>query len=197
MSSIVEGVMQSLGQDGVSAIASRLGIPAGQATTAVQSALPLIMGAMARNSASPEGATALHQALRNHSEAPPLVQQAQRAGQGDASLLADGSAILGHIFGQRRDAATHGVSRISGLDQGNTSSLLSMLAPMVMAYVGKNLVGKGVGAGQLSSSLGAMQSDGASSSLIHSVLDQDGDGTVELSDLAAVGKSLFNGLNPR
>ncbi|MDN5925358.1 MAG: DUF937 domain-containing protein, partial [Xanthomonadales bacterium] len=178
MSNILEGVMQSLGQEGVSAIASRLGINPSQATTAVASALPLIVGAMAKNSTSTEGADALHNALQNHSNAPSIAQQAQQAGQGDSSLLSEGSAILGHIFGQRQQAATNGVAQVSGLDNSGAGSLLSMLAPMVMGYVGKELAGKGMNAGQLSNTLGqqtgAMQSGGGiTSSLLSSVLDRN------------------------
>lgn len=200
MSSILEGVMQSLGQEGVSAIASRLGINASQAEQAMQSALPLIVGGMARNSATPEGANALHNALQDHSNAPPASQQAQQTNQGDSSLLNEGTAILGHIFGERQDAAANGVSQVSGLDKSSASSLLSMLAPIVMSYVGKELTGNGVNAGQLSSALGdqtgAMPSGkGVTSSLLSSVLDQDGDGKVELSDLASVGESIFSAFN--
>lgn len=197
MSSILEGVMQSLGQEGVSAIASRLGINASQAEQAVQSALPLIVGSMAKNSATPEGANALHNALQDHANAPSIAQQAQQAGQGDSSLLSEGSAILGHLLGGRQDAAANGVSQVSGLDKGSAGSLLSMLAPMVMGYVGKELIGKGVGAGQLSNTLGAqtgaMQSgQGVTSSLLNSVLDSDGDGKMDLSGIASIGESIFS-----
>ena len=49
----------------------------------------------------------------------------------------DGGAILGHVFGQRQPRVERGVAQAAGIDGSQASQLLAMLAPMVMAALGR------------------------------------------------------------
>ncbi len=60
-------VFQQLDHSHIEAIAGQLGVDPGQASDAIQQALPLLLGGLARNSATPQGAESLYGALeRNH-----------------------------------------------------------------------------------------------------------------------------------
>lgn len=114
------------------------------------------------------------------------------------SPIEDGKAILGHVFGTQQSRATAGVARASGLDSASASSLLAMLAPMLMGALGKTTAQQGLGAGglsdllgQLTGGLGGQRGGAGLQQALGNVLDKDGDGDVDASDLLAAGSSLF------
>src|SRR5690606_27405891 len=148
-----------------------------QAGQAVQQALPLLLGGLARNSASPQGAGALHAALeRDHSgvdiggllgsvlgggagggnSGPDLggLIGSVLGGGGSGSNAGAGGAILGHIFGGRRGRAAQGLGQSSGLGGAGAAQLLAMLAPLVMSVLGNMSREKGLDARSLGSVLG-------------------------------------------
>jgi hypothetical protein len=180
-------------------IASQLGIDPQQASSAVGTALPLLMGKLGSNAASPDGAQALLGALQNnHSglDISSVLGAVMGGGGGDAA--ANGAGILGHIFGGQQDSAQAGVAQAAGLPHAQSGQLLQMLAPIVMAYLGNKVAGGGTGAAALGSLLGEehsaiRQQGGAGGGVLSSLLDQDGDGQLGLGDALKIGSSLFGG----
>lgn len=204
MSGLLDGLMNELGNDGVGEIASRLGVEPSQAQSALQGALPMILAAMASNATS-GGADALHNALQQHA-GPASVQQQIRDVTQNPAAVADGSAILGHIFGPRQDVAAQGVAGISGLDPSKAGALLSMLAPLVMSYIGRHMTQNGMDSGQLSNTLGRqandLSGDGLVGGLINAVLgggnrQQQAGGGLDVSDILAAGSSILGAFNKR
>ena len=49
----------------------------------------------------------------------------------------DGDAILGHVLGGQRKEAEEAVSRSTGLDVNQVAQILATLAPIVLAYLGR------------------------------------------------------------
>ena len=203
MSGLLDGLLNELGNDGTGEIASRLGVEPSQAQAALQGALPMILAAMANNAAG-GGADALHNALQQHA-GPGSVQQQIRDVTQNPAAMADGNAILGHIFGARQDTVAQGVSGISGIDPGKAGALLSMLAPLVMSYIGKHMTQNGMDSGQLSSTLGRqandLSGDGIVGGLINAVLgggqQQPQAGGLDVSDILAAGSSILGAFNKR
>jgi hypothetical protein len=66
MGSLVDSVMGNLSEAQVAAIATKLGTDPVQARNAIEHALPLIVGGMAQNASTAQGASALNNALREH-----------------------------------------------------------------------------------------------------------------------------------
>jgi len=182
-------------------ISSQLGLSPSQTEGAVSAALPLLMGALGRNASQPQGAEALFGALqRDHSGLDIGSVLGSVLGGGG-----QGGSILGHVLGGRQDTAAQGLGAATGLGQNQASSLLQMLAPLVMAYLAKRMfAGNGGGTGlaaspqQLGDVLGQerqsiAQQGGIGGSLMGAVLDRDGDGDTDLSDLIGLAGSFLGG----
>src|SRR5690606_19988007 len=170
--SLVDELMAQLQGQPLQQMAQQLGTTPAQASTAVSAALPLLLGTLGRNAAQPQGAMELFGALqRDHAGAPDLgdllgslLGGGGGSGAQRAAVPADGSAILGHIFGNQRQRAEEGLGQATGLGAG-AGQLLQMLAPIVMAYLARRMNAGGMDAGGLGQTLGqerarAQQQDG-------------------------------------
>ncbi|NUS38694.1 MAG: DUF937 domain-containing protein [Lysobacter sp.] len=115
-------------------IAERLGITPAQASNAIGTALPLLLGSLGRNASEPQGADQLFGALQEHRDADiGNVLDASLAGHGQ------GGAILGHVFGDRQEHADQALGQATGLGQDKAHMLLRWLAPLAMAYLAKHM----------------------------------------------------------
>lgn len=226
MSGLVDAVMAQIGDNEIDAIAQRFGMSTGQAQAAIEQTLPLMVGAMAKNASTPQGAQALHTALGDHADADlggllgGLLGGGQsggglgsladavlgslggspspppRGGGIDSGLGGVGGAILGHIFGNRRGQAEQGLGQTTGLGGANAGQLMAMLAPIVMAVLARMNRQNGMSPGDLGDLLGGetrrtREAGGIGGGLLGAVLDRDGDGDVDLSDLLNVGGSVI------
>jgi len=189
MSELTNQVLSQLDPSSVEAIASRLGIDPAQAQAAIQQAVPLVVGGLAKNAQTDAGADALHSAVGDH------------AGMDIGSILGSvlggggaGGSILGHIFGNRQDQAAQNLGQASGIGSQNAGQLMAMLAPIIMGVLANRTQSQGLGAGGLGGMLGQeLQQLGQSGhgGLLTSVLDQDGDGKLGLGDLLKAGSKFF------
>lgn len=194
MSSLIDMVMGQLGESGVSALSQNLGADSAVTGKAVTAALPLLLGALAKNAGTPEGASALGNALdRDHDGS---VLDGLGAFLGQAQPPADGDGILRHVLGDRRAGAENGLSKLSGLDAKQASSMLAMLAPIVMGALGRAKRQGGLDAGGLADLLAGEKSKAESAGLggLAGFLDQDGDGDVTDDILGGVAKGLMGKL---
>ena len=199
MSNVVDSVMSKLGPEQVAAIASRLGVDPAQAQNAIEHAIPLIVGGMAQNASTPQGAGALHDALGDHAGVDVSSVLGSLLGSGNASGI--GGAILGHVFGGNRDAANQGLGQVTGLGQQNASQLLAMLAPLVMAALANHVQNRGIDPGALGGMLGQQsqqiqQNGGLVGGLLSAVLSHGG-GNLDLSHLLQGAGGLLGAFNRR
>ncbi|MFT3777655.1 MAG: DUF937 domain-containing protein [Ottowia sp.] len=116
-------------------------------------------------------------------------------GGAPASRQVDAGGILGHIFGGAQPRAESGLGQATGLNGAQVSKLLMMLAPIVMGFLAKQVSARNMDAGGLGQVLGQehAQVQQQSGGLLDAVLDQNGDGKVDLSDLMKIGGSLLGG----
>lgn len=134
MPSILDMLKGQIGSGALAEVSQRLGADQNQIQQAIGAALPVLLGALARNASRPAGATALHEALVNDHDGSMLDNLTGAVSRTD---LTDGDAILGHVLGDRRNAVETGVSKLSGLDGQRVTQLLAVLAPVVMGALGK------------------------------------------------------------
>lgn len=197
--SMVDDLMQQLQGAPLQQLSRQLGIEPAQASQAVGAALPMMMGALGRNAAQPQGADALFSALRtNHSGLDIGSVLGAVMGSGH-SPQTDGAGILGHIFGDAQPRAEAGLGQATGLGNQTASQLLKVLAPIVMAYLAKRMFAGGqADPGQLGQALGQEQQHIAQQgsiggNLLGAVFDQDGDGQLGMSDLMSLGGKFLGG----
>ena len=197
--SLVDDLMAQLQGAPLQQMAQQLGTSPAQAQDAVGAALPLLLGALGRNAAQPQGAMDLFGALqRNHSGGADLGGLlGSLLGGGAGGGPQDGAAILGHIFGGNQQRAEAGLGQATGLG-ANAGQLLQMLAPIVMSFLAQRMQSGGMDAGGLGQVLGqesarVQQQGGLGGGLLGSLLDQDGDGQVGLGDLLKIGGGLMGG----
>lgn len=143
--------MDQLGGDSLDQIGATLGTGRSETLSAVQAALPMLMGAMARNAQTEDGASALSQALGAHDGSILDDLMGFLGGGGGAG---SGAGILGHLFGNGRDAAAAHVAQSSGISLAGAAQLLAMLAPLVMGVLGRAQRDQGLDTGGLADLLG-------------------------------------------
>jgi hypothetical protein len=245
--SVFDEVLKHIDGNALGAIAQQLGASPQQAQSAIQVALPAILGGMQRNIAN-GGADALHAAVSKDHQGVDLggmlggllgggasgggaggllgqvmgmmggaqggAQGGQSGGMGgllgsvmgmmggggaqQSSPLSTGMSILGHVLGGSQQRATQGVSQASGMSSQGSSALMAMLAPLVMGALGKMVSGQGLNAQGLAgviggdvSRLGTAPAAAQQKGFMGGLLDADGDGDVDASDLLSRGSMLM------
>src|SRR5690349_6285329 len=196
MFSLQDLLGQQQGSEAVEQISGQVGAEPSAVNTEIQAALPAILGGLANNASTPEGAQSLDNALANDHDGSIL---GNLGGLGSLILdqstptprQADAGGILGHILGGSQGQVAQDVSQKSGLGMGQVAQILMMLAPIVMGYLGQQKRQQNVGAdglggllgGILGGALGGQQAAAAPSSgnvvvdMASSMLDSDRDGS--------------------
>ncbi len=216
MSGLFDMLTSQLGGATLEQLGGQIGADRETTSKAVTAAIPVLLGGLARNAKSPEGASALASALeRDHDggvldDIGGLLSNLTGGGGGGGlgsligaagSLLGggakpqpkalDGAGILGHILGQRRPVVEEGVAKASGLDAKKVAMLLPVLAPIVMGALGKMKREQNLDAGGLANILAGEkqvveQRAPGLGGGLMDLLDADDDGQI-LDDLAKIG----------
>lgn len=128
-----------LGQIPVDQIAGMLGTDRQTAQAAVEAAVPTLLAGLHENAQQPAGAASLESALSQH-------QNGLADGGADAAKVdtADGEEIVNHVFGGRQDQVASqlaGTAQAGGVSSDLVRKLLPLLAPIVMSYLAKKVLG--------------------------------------------------------
>ena len=217
MSSILDVLSNHFDDATVSQIGRMIGANPQTTERAISGALPVLIGALSRNASSPQGLQSLAGAVRSGHDGSLLDGLSGFLGGG--GNLGMGEAILGHILGGKQDRTTQGLSRATGLDAGSVMKLPAILAPIVMAALGRAQQnhqgrtapssGNAPGGGDLESLANILTGDqrrienqggaaggtggGDLGGLLGNLLDRDGDGN-SMDDLAEIGGGLLGSL---
>jgi hypothetical protein len=162
MDSLLDTVRRAIGPDGLPHLARILDAEPEAVEVALDAALPLLLGAAAREAHVDDAAPDLHRAiaedhrggLLDHAETL-LATSPDRAARGGLGALApmvgsamkqdvkaralDGRSILHHLFGARLPALAEGIARMSGLERHQVRGLLEILAPLLLAALARAL----------------------------------------------------------
>lgn len=186
-----EILTNSLDSGTVGQISQSLGVDQSTTNNAIQTALPILLAALARNSSTPDGASSLLGALDRDHDGSILDDVSGFITNHDAS---DGRGILEHLFGSRVDSIQDGVSRSSGLDSSTTAQLLMMLAPIVMGALGRKKQEGAIDQSNLPEVLtGATEQiagDTGTLGLLSQLLDSNKDGSA-VDDVMRMASGLF------
>ncbi|MDP2687158.1 MAG: DUF937 domain-containing protein [Aequorivita sp.] len=189
MASILDLLSSDMGKQLISGASTQTGQPEDKTANVLSMALPVILGAMQRNAATPAGAQSLNSALEdNRHDGSILEQLSGLLGNGaDSNLLNDGAGILNHVLGGNQQNVEQNISKTSGVDAGSVAQIIKMAAPILMSVLGsqkrKDNVGES-GIGELLGSVLGKNTD-HDQSLLTTLLDADGDGSV-IDDVAGM-----------
>lgn len=190
MSGILDILGTVLGNKQVDQIGNKVGLDSATVGKLVAAALPLLITALAKNSSSTKGAQDLHNALTKDHDGSILDDIGGLLG---GSVDANGSGILGHIFGNKQSQIQQGLGASTGVDGAAVGQVLEMLAPVVMGALGRQTASKGLDAGDLAGMLkGEAQTAGQSSpdvlGSLMGMLDTDKNGSVVDNVVGMLGK---------
>jgi hypothetical protein len=135
-------------------LAGQLGVNEGEAEQAVRTALPALLGGIQANTQDPGGAASFAQAVQQHD--PSLVEGGVNLNEVDP---ADGQKIVSHVFGANQGQVVQQLGGVGSVGSGLIQKLLPILAPIVMAYLAKQLTGatsNGGAGGGLGGMLGSL-----------------------------------------
>lgn len=182
---------QEKGNEAVEQISRNLGANHTSVNSAIQMALPVILGGLARNASDPQGAQNLNTAIEQDHDGSLLNNLMGYLGgaiQPQASRQTNGIGILDHIFGNKQTEIAKEVSQNTDLDMGQVAQLLITLAPIVMSYLGKQKQEQNLDSGGLSDWLGGQRQQieqTPQGGFLNSILDRDRDGS-SMDDLASM-----------
>ena len=203
--SLTDDLFSQLRGQPLERVGNQLGLSPSDTAGAVSAALPLLLGALGRNTSQPQGAEQLFGALQRDHTGLDLgnVLGSVLGGGGQ------GSEILGHIFGARQQGAAQGLGSATGLGSDRAGMLLKILAPIVMAYLSRRVFAQKQASPaatttaepspqELGEVLGneerrIAQQGGVNGGLLGAVLDRDGDGDTDFSDLVGLAGSVLGG----
>lgn len=189
MSGLLDLLGGPMGKQLIQGVSEQTGQPADKTADVLGMAMPLLLGAMKKNASDPQGASGLMNALSSkHSGS--ILDNLGGLFQGGVndSVLQDGAGILGHVLGNKQPVVENALSQKSGLDAGTVAQILKIAAPIVMGYLGRQKAQSNVSdASGLNTLLGSMLGGQPkqNQSLITSLIDADGDGSV-LDDVAGM-----------
>ncbi len=182
---LMDLVNQQLSGPRLSQMSRQLGISEDQTREALPAALAALTGGLAQNTAQPQGAQQLSNALAKDHDGGLL--DSLDGFLGNSNNLGTGASILGHIFGQRQQRVQGNLGRATGLDPQTMARLLALLAPIVLAYLGRRQRQQQLDPGGLAGVLGQerqqIEQHPQARRGLGALLDLDGDGQV-MDDLA-------------
>lgn len=181
-------------------IGRKIGSDEQTAGSALSAALPLLIGALSKNASSVDGAQGLLNALSRDHDGSILDNLDDFIDNSDSG---QGDGILRHVFGSNRPRVESSIGKSTGLDAGSIAKLLTIAAPIVLGALGRSQRSRNMDSNELSNLLSMERREienrePQSVGIMNQLLDTDGDGDVDLTDIARSGlPKLLGGLFSR
>lgn len=188
--SLLDEILGSLGDKGLDRLSREADLPREKTATASEAAIAAILHGLQRNAARPEGADALAKALRRDHPGDDVDLIEEYFRNADVKQK-DGTEILGHVFGDRRERVETRVGKATGIDVAQMAKIFATLAPIVMGMLGKQQRKQDLDPGGLGDLLRrhgetTRQRSSKSTGILDAILDADHDGDVDLGDLTSI-----------
>jgi hypothetical protein len=201
MASILDLLKTSVGEDFISKASKSTDENKDNISAALGMALPILLGAMKKNIKTETGAESLNKALNDDKHGDALLSNLKSVKPSDMS--SEGEKILGHLLGGKQDMITKTIGSTLNMNESSVSSIIKMAAPLLMSVLASQKSKENVQSSGLGSLLDSvMGSSGAhDASLIETLLDKDGDGSV-IDDVTGIifggnkkgGRGLLDGM---
>src|SRR5262245_35071547 len=153
---LVEMLKNSLTSTLAGDASTYLGESGATTKAALGAAIPAVLAGLAQQGSTPSGAAQLFETITGPQVDSGLANNFGSwlaGGNKTAGLLSQGSALLRGLFGERTGAVADAVSSISGMKMSSVSTLLSLAAPAIFAYLKRYLGQSRLDAGGLATLL--------------------------------------------
>jgi hypothetical protein len=131
---VLELLEEQLNGDVVDRISERIGADPHTTSSAIDTAVPLLLTAMAGNLNDRDQVRSLATAVSEDHDGSILNDV---SGYVSRDRSGAGNGILRHVLGRRRLTVERGLSQLTGLAVHKAGQLLTMLAPLVMGALGR------------------------------------------------------------
>ncbi len=198
MPGLMDLLNSDLGKQIVSGVAGKVGVTEAETSSVLASLMPTMVGAMQNNASTPDGLSGLLGALTGGKHDGGILDNLSGfLGGNDHS---DGENILGHVLGGNQQNVQNNLAQSTGVGSDKIAMIMKIAGPILMGYLAKKAMSGGLtnnpsqSGGGLTDILGSLlgggqaQSDpttAGSGNILTSMLDQDGDGQLGISDAIA------------
>ena len=157
---IVSTIMSFLGPMIINKIAANLGVNQGIAGKAISAVVPAILAGLIGKSSTPAGAGALASILGKQDTGILGNLGNLIGGAGQQSMVDSGNNVLGSLLGgSSASALTNAVGKFAGLGNSQSSSLMGMLAPVVLGGLAQTSKASNLDAAGLASMLAGQKNN--------------------------------------
>lgn len=129
-------------------ISQSTGVSQSDVEHVISAGLPMIIGQMGNNVSSTDGATALDAAVNKHHAGGSLLDSLGSLFE-TPTTQQDGSKILDHVLGANSSVVTNRLSKQTGVDPAAVMKILAFVAPLIMAFLGREKQSQNLDAGGL------------------------------------------------
>jgi OmpA-OmpF porin, OOP family len=159
--SLMDAIKGYLTPDVVRSASTLVGESESSTRQTLNSAVPTVLSGLTSMASTPTGASSLATLIRDggFGSAVDNVSSLFSGGSATSGMLSVGSQLIGKIFGARSSAVCDLLARSGGVSSASATSLLSLVAPLVMGVLGKRASAQGLDASGLANSLLAEKSD--------------------------------------
>ena len=179
MASILDFLDTDTGKDFIQKSSDEVNESPEKVKSVLGMALPMIMGAIKKNTNSPEGAEKLNSELAKEKHNGSILDKF--GGGGLSGILGEGSGILDHVLGGSQSKVASAVSSATGMDASKVGKILKMAAPVIMGILGKQKRKDNVqGSEGITDLVGSVMGSNSShdQSMLETFLDADKDGNI-------------------
>lgn len=198
MAGLIDLLNSDLGKQIISGVSGKVGTSEDETASVLGSLMPTLVGAMQNNATTPDGLSGLLGALTGGKHDGGILDNLSGFLGGDDQT--DGGNILGHVLGGNQENVQNNLAQSTGVGSDKIAMIMKIAAPIIMGYLAKKAMSGGLtnnpaqSGGGLNDILGgllgggqaqAAQGQSGSGNILTSMLDQDGDGELGLSDAIA------------
>lgn len=143
---IVDSLLSS-SKDLIGPLTSYLGASEGTVKSAMGAAVPALLAGLMQKASTPQGASDLFQSITSANIDTGVLTNPQALTNPDsaASLTSLGSNLLSKLFGDKAGPLADTIGSMVGLKPSSASGLLALAAPMLFAFLKKQVTAGGLG----------------------------------------------------
>ena len=139
VANLMESVCGLVTPDFAEKVGVAAGEPADRTRAALLGSVPVIFAALAHTASTPDGASVVFGAVTRAASKRGLAEARESATQGQ----------LFNLFGGRTEGITDELARSAGVRRTSAAGVLGLIAPLVLALLGKEVTSRGLNAGGL------------------------------------------------